>query len=633
VAESLNASKGLWLLSDAPLGPSGRDYFGFRVYAEAVASLIDNEITDTPITIALSAPWGGGKTSVALMVRRRLAERAASSGNARPALACWFDAWMHNDADHLGAALATAVARTANESRPFWRRALQPLPSAMLAPHERWRRRVAALAAAVALTAVLLMIDQVRDLIEHVPGAGTDADKAAGPLLATVLLGLFVLGHVRKIAGAAATFVTSPREEASRGSMAEVRAQLGQLIAHGRRDGRFVIYIDNLERCTPERALEACEVAGHLLSHDGVVTLLIADMEAIARAAEARYPDDSSGVGRRFLEKLVQIQVTLPAPHPEHMRRLLMGEPPNAAFADVAVAVPGAARDANDEEQPGLIEITARALAGSDSILGKAVAAVAVGAAGFMIAQKQVSAASVALIAGSIAVVGAARAYLSWRTAQAREQRDVIQHRIRELVADQPTLEELERLVIDSVEDPKYLPLAVDELQSFRLDNSVELREVREIIARYPPQLPRSAKRMLNHARLLTQIARDRNIFGGEPELTPEHLGEWIVLSERWPDLARRIAVEPELMARLEAGENETVDAADDDLVDLLSRKPQLSAVVARLAHLDPAGGEPLPPVTSPASSPDPSPSAAVHAAPAPRPEPPTTPQARPASR
>ncbi len=118
------------ILSDAPIGTSNRDFFGFRVYAEAIASPIDNEITNTPLTIAISAPWGGGKTSVARMVQLRLEERAGSRGNDRPVIhSARFDAWMHNDAPHLGAALATTVARTANAARPAWRRLLSPVPA------------------------------------------------------------------------------------------------------------------------------------------------------------------------------------------------------------------------------------------------------------------------------------------------------------------------------------------------------------------------------------------------------------------------------------------------------------------------------------------------------------------------
>src|SRR5215213_9869895 len=158
------------LLSDSPLRDASRDYFGFAVYAEAIASLIDNELTDTPLTIALSAPWGGGKTSVARMVRRRLAERTASRGHDRPVVACWFDAWMHTDAEHLGAALASAVARTVDEARPRWRRLVSPLPSAMVPPQRRWWRRVAIAFAAVVLAATALLIGPVNDAATELIG-------------------------------------------------------------------------------------------------------------------------------------------------------------------------------------------------------------------------------------------------------------------------------------------------------------------------------------------------------------------------------------------------------------------------------------------------------------------------------
>src|SRR6266511_2920595 len=45
---------------------------------------------------------------------------------------------------------------------------------------------------------------------------------------------------------------------------------------------RFVIFVDDLERCRPPRAVEVCEVASQLLGHPNVVTVLVADMATIA---------------------------------------------------------------------------------------------------------------------------------------------------------------------------------------------------------------------------------------------------------------------------------------------------------------------------------------------------------------
>ena len=106
---------------------------------------------------------------------------------------------------------------------------------------------------------------------------------------------------------------------------------------------------------------------------------------------------------------------------------------------------------------------------------------------------------------------------------------------------------------------------------------------------------------MLNHARLLTQIARDRGIFGGTPELTPEHLGAWIVLEERWPEIAARIGAQPSLMTELEHADDAAavadvlklhalqIPAVPDDLLGLLEREPRLSEVISRLVHFEPA--------------------------------------------
>jgi predicted KAP-like P-loop ATPase len=56
-------------LSDEPITDPAADYFGFAAFATALGEIIDNESTDTPLTIALSAPWGAGKTSVARMIQ------------------------------------------------------------------------------------------------------------------------------------------------------------------------------------------------------------------------------------------------------------------------------------------------------------------------------------------------------------------------------------------------------------------------------------------------------------------------------------------------------------------------------------------------------------------------------------
>jgi predicted KAP-like P-loop ATPase len=133
------------LLSDTPVTRRKQDYFGYAAHADAVAEVIDSERTDTPLTIAVTGAWGAGKTSLAVMVELRLREWTKLRRGERPIATCWFRAWLHDDAPHLGAALAAQVAREANRRRRWWQRVLFPVPEALLGPGERWRRRAALL--------------------------------------------------------------------------------------------------------------------------------------------------------------------------------------------------------------------------------------------------------------------------------------------------------------------------------------------------------------------------------------------------------------------------------------------------------------------------------------------------------
>jgi predicted KAP-like P-loop ATPase len=121
--------------------------------------------------------------------------------------------------------------------------------------------------------------------------------------------------------------------------MAQVSEQLGRLIWHACQGGRFVIFVDDLERCAPDRALEVCEMANQVLHHGGVVTVLVADMDTLASRAQERYANgqrDGNGaaIGRFYLEKIVQIQLTLPPPTPRDMLRLLSGDRNHGEDAD-----------------------------------------------------------------------------------------------------------------------------------------------------------------------------------------------------------------------------------------------------------------------------------------------------------
>jgi predicted KAP-like P-loop ATPase len=89
----------------------------------------------------------------------------------------------------------------------------------------------------------------------------------------------------------------------------------------GHAQRRVVIFVDDLERCAADKALDMCEVVSQLLAHQDVVTVIVADLDLLEFAAEARYRqtgndarprNEYSEVGQEYLHKLIQLRFNLP---------------------------------------------------------------------------------------------------------------------------------------------------------------------------------------------------------------------------------------------------------------------------------------------------------------------------------
>jgi hypothetical protein len=581
----------LRLLSDEPINNPSSDYFGFAAFATALAEIVDNEKTDTPLTIALSAPWGAGKTSVASMMQRLISHWVVEREGDRPRIVCWFNAWEHDDAPHLGAALAAKVARTANQRRRIWWRLLQPLPAAMLGPQERWRRVVAMVLATGLVAAFLTGTTATRRLAEQVLHINAAVIGAIG-WLGAIWIGALVWRGVFSAARDAARFVDDPKSEAASGSMSQVKSQLGRLICQATRGGRMVIFVDDLERCRAARAVEVFEVAGQLLAHLGVVTVLLADMGALSKAAQTAYAgeaaDADADLGRRYLEKLVQLELELPPPASSDMQRLLSGAPPQLPETG-----PSPSSQASTSSRPGVSWLQVQVWAAYAAALGGVFALVLAVTSGSSISTW---ASSVAAFGGVSGVLGAIVATYAgiWR-ARARRRRHEVEEGLEEILQENDGSEAQgfgpsDPRWREAVGDEKLDSYADKVAESIRTVRSPEIEEVERFIQRYPPRFPRGAKRMLNHARLLTKIARERDMFGGVPALTPDHLGKWIVLGERWPKLAEQIAEQHSSIDRdAQLHSLSRASPMDPDLRRLLDGPPELAGVIERLIYFKPA--------------------------------------------
>jgi KAP family P-loop domain len=623
------------VLSDTPGASSDDDSLDFLPYAQALAFLIDRKDTHTPLIVAISAPWGAGKTTLAALVQQELQKPGDWD---EPHIICSFNAWNHDDAPHLGAAFAADVAQRANQYRGLWRKIIQPLPSAMLTREQAWRRRLYVILFALVVTVLLIFGPNGKILTAAAQPTSENwvaAEHAAHGYGLTVFVLLAALAFVypKVLSGtqAVARFIKNPQAEAALGSMESVRRQLGTLISQAtQHHRRFVIVVDDLERCRPPRAVEVCEVASQLLDHADTVTILVADMEAIAMSAAIKYRElerrDSSAegeslraayiqYGREYLQKLVQIQFDLPPVSREQLKRMLIGDP------NVARHISPAAQPArNIENQPRIRSLRGMwrwAISIYVVLILLSIASVVL----TLPPKGQTRPAyigygllGVAVIALGVGVVGWAvlRAIAAARARRrARAQREQIDRSIQEQPAGATVDKAVENISPAGTKvgqvsiEKRYLRLAMEQpLVVSRAD---------ALVFEFLPRRPRAAKRLLNQVRLMISIAIARGLFvlpgGAGDEMKKEEekqkeladrVGKWLVLRERWPDVALAAEKDTQLIERLENaarqdGMRELQDCLNstkisgiedlDVLRELLEKDPRLGDL-SRLAML-----------------------------------------------
>jgi hypothetical protein len=588
----------------------------------------------------------------------------------RQNVTCWFNAWMHDDAPNLGTAFAAMVAKEINCYRSISQRLFSPLPSTFYSPRERWRRRTITAFASILIVAIAALIPNLqsflRSMFSSAPMTAQINSSLSGRWASAAILVIAIVSASRVLFGAAqaaARFVDSPQTEAAKGSMQSVRNQLAALIGQATRGrkwlfsresapaSRLIIFVDDLERCRPPRAVDVCEVANQLLSVEGVVIVMIADMQAIATSATMKYlPKElvSQGIeggaqrataidpltyGRAYLEKMIQIQFTVPVLRSDALRQMLatadryshypyelkqlstiekeqsdedpeLTNQPKPEQNDVALTEAERSADSPHSEEsvnssPEFVK-RLKKLARIEKTLGWLLAPAILSWIP-LIWLAHLPWWTAALISFAFLVtVGVFGGEVDSRMEQmtGRETSNIDNY-IREISEEAGSIEELRQAVQRSSAAENAAPELVNQrIQSFLVDESDLRRRAESIVSRHVPVLPRSAKRTINQLRVALAVAERRGMFAYASPLQPEHLGKWVVLAERWPEFAAGLTLHPDELSRLESLDvtamKSAIFAMDpradniDELCGLLSSQPRLHVVWDNLVRFEP---------------------------------------------
>jgi photosystem II stability/assembly factor-like uncharacterized protein len=366
------------LASDRPLEAGDPDAMDLAGIAAGLSRFFRNENTQPPLTVAITGPWGSGKSSLMNLVRADLTRHGA-----RPV---WFNAWHHQSEDQILPALLEQIRR---EAVPSWWRPEAWIFRMNLLRLRGWRRMTPFLlvAAAIALSLGLIagadpegrlrVLDKVADLGKWVhslfattepnvapvapdgapPAPAGNAASRVGALAllastAALVRGLwaaftaFGVSPSVLVKGATGGFAT-PGLRSKAGFRERFAKEFGDVTkALGRQ--RLAIFIDDLDRCRPKHVLEVLETVNFLVSTGECFVVMglaagqvraavglgfkeVADeMVRLKRRTAGKNGEDPGRArrakfARKYLEKLINMEVPVPRPTAEQSAAVLVG--------------------------------------------------------------------------------------------------------------------------------------------------------------------------------------------------------------------------------------------------------------------------------------------------------------------
>lgn len=365
------------------------DTLGYGAYAHAIYRFMTHKQTRSPLTISIQAPWGGGKTSLMRMIQRKLDPAAfvevksegkqlrgeltigdalqeidkwitsktqealpsIETGKNSEMLTVWFNAWKYENVNQVWAGLVDAVMQQIAARLPlierekFWLQLnLKRVDADKLRHriHERifryfWRGVrywLTAIGGAV-LTSILLA------LAVWLSTSDALLSRWTGISFSVVASGLAAIWKFRNAksevekepaAVSLSEYLDIPNYSAEIGFIHHVEADLRRVLASVPTQYRpIVIFVDDLDRCSPAKVAQVVEAVNLFLAGDfpNCMFIMGMDTEMVAAALQAAHkemiaclPSDAGiPVGWRFMDKFVQLPFLIPPTEKGNLER------------------------------------------------------------------------------------------------------------------------------------------------------------------------------------------------------------------------------------------------------------------------------------------------------------------------
>lgn len=306
--------------------PTEKDALDFTPYVETLADII--QTGNTPLAIGVFGTWGSGKTSLMKMVWNGIPE-SEYKGLPKEFTVAWFNAWKYDKEDSLWRALLLCVLTALKE-----RASLQGKPVEEFEKLQSLLYRE-------------MEIEKVGGVTIDLAKIGGVAAKSLAQLSLSFIPGVSALTKlVEELHSGAAKNMDDATAAIQRERtkiyieqiqfLEQFQKRFSELIQEHVKPNRLVVFVDDLDRCLPEKAIEVLEAIKLFLDAENCVFVLGLDQEVIARGIEIKYKELGSKQesdsqqhftveGVRYLEKIVQLPFQIPPVEQSDMGEFVEG--------------------------------------------------------------------------------------------------------------------------------------------------------------------------------------------------------------------------------------------------------------------------------------------------------------------
>jgi formylglycine-generating enzyme required for sulfatase activity len=299
--------------------PSEKDALDFTPYVETLVDVCES--ASTPLTIGVFGTWGSGKTSLMKMVEKSLPKTFAIS---------WFNAWKYEKEQTIWRVLLLQVLVTLRNVIPDDKvddvKQLEDLKTSLYRPVDR---------------------DKVGDIKIEWGKMGSGVAEGALQVGLAFLPGGTVINdlvkefrNTTKSESALEKIVSAIHRESAKIHIDQIEfleqfyERFAKLIDTYviSKERRLVVFVDDLDRCLPEKAIEVLEAIKLFVDVPGCIFVLGLDPDVITRGIEIKYRDFNKSQdaqinnpinGARYLEKIIQLPFQIPLIDPGGMETFI----------------------------------------------------------------------------------------------------------------------------------------------------------------------------------------------------------------------------------------------------------------------------------------------------------------------